>query len=240
MLAKYPYKLAPSEVPRWFVYDGCLLRKRADGSVRPVTAMEGGKLFSMVDGERIMAIDIVWCLKYGNWPKFHLTSLAEDPTDLHIDHIFPTRTKRVRFRCYPVDGGLVRHPLAKEGFRTEREARAHWERCARAFYMKDMPYVEALEARERLVYENTLAAKPELAPAPRKVKEHVARVRSTSRPEKPAVAEGQEAVWYQDQWVVVPVACHVSDDQRVRCAAVLKGAKAFRYDAGLGRTVVAA
>lgn len=232
------YKLAPERVKDLFAFsEGMLLRRSSDGTYREVRALEGGKVVAMVEGEMIRGADIVWCLHYGNWPKYRLAKLSRDPYDLHISNLFPARLHHYRYRVSRGPNGGYVHPLSRIEWSDDAACYRNWEMAARDRYRHDLPTVEAIEARERAIREHTLSARPDLAPETAKENLLIVRKPRGGRPPRPAAPNGMMACWYAGAWLLVPQPLHPSDDLMVRCAAVKAGLK-VAYDAAQQRTVV--
>lgn len=227
------YNLAPELVPQLFVYESMLYRRLANGRLRELNTLNGGRLVAVVGGERIDAADIVWCLHYGNWPKYPLAILSGDPLDVHIGCLWPARVRMLRLRLSE-ENGQFGHPLSNRMFPTAEEATLDWRKLAAHYYRRDLDYVRAEEAQERNLRKSTLLVKPELAP---KTNSRPAR---QARPVKPMVPADRDCHWYADQWVPVPLAAHVSDDWQVRCQQVLAGKTRFEFDPVTQTTVAVA
>jgi hypothetical protein len=102
--------------------------------------------------------------------------------------------------------------------------------------MADLPFVLQLEAEMRT---RIAAATPEdrgvVLPRAKKALPTIM-VRKPNgtaiRPAKlcPPPIEGHKWHYHEKEWLSVPIAVHPSDDYRVRCAAVKRGAVAFSFD----------
>jgi hypothetical protein len=223
-----------SLVPQFFAHDVRLFRRHKHGGCKPIRTINGGRLVVTFEGERIDAAAIVWCLHYGNWPRFPLTILDGDPENLSLDNIYPVRLHGVRYREHVTSAGLFQHPLSDLQFRTSRECKAHWVVLAREHYQKDMTYVLQLEARDRALAAQAVDRTAEIRrqyearqEASRKARAAVlARNAGTKEkaPPKPRAIEGMVWHYYKKVWQSVPPPVHVSDDCRRRCCAFLRGA----------------
>jgi hypothetical protein len=222
--------LAPEHVSQYFTASRGLYRILADGSMKEVTYLEGGRLLAVVGGEKLFAPDIAWCLHYGNWPKYPLVQLDGDPFNCSLDNLMPARVKRLRYRQKEVDGRFYHSLAPKLPFRTAAECRRNWTAHARDHYAKDLDYVLEVEARER---ELRAAAALPAAPLPlvraRRAERAERAVPVGARPPRPMAVDGMEWHWWEGAWISVPVACHVADDYRVRIEKWLKGAVRFVF-----------
>lgn len=227
-------KFHPNEIIRDFVFvGGMLYRKMQDGTLHHLKTVDRGQLVVMYKRQRILGIDITWCLHYGNWPKFPLHHLSQDPFDLRIETIYPARVKKLRYRVTRGLDGLYRHSMSHTGHETPDECWRNWAVHARSHYLEDLPYVVEVERREREMRRNSEPAGtvPELVHSADKLREK-SRVKGVLRPPKPEAPEGMRAYWYKNMWVVAPVAAHVADDYRARCQAALEGKHGSRYEHG--------
>lgn len=221
--------LPQEEVHKHFVLEGSrLYRKLASGAVQSLKSMDGKLVVTLFKSQRLRAVDIAWCLIYGNWPSFPIVQLRDDPFDFSQGNLFPARTRRLR--CEQRQrGNLYVHPLSSLSHLTPERCRKHWEEMAADFYGKDLAYVLKLEQFERdLRHKALLETKAIQIPVP--VHREDPRWKAAYKPSRPPAIAGREWHWVKDQWIDIPVACHVADDYRVRIAATLAGATWFQFD----------
>jgi hypothetical protein len=219
------YNLPAEHVPHYFTGSKSIYRILADKSYQELSYVTAGRLWATINGERLAAPDIAWCLHYGNWPKFPLVQLDGNPFNCSIDNLMPARHKRLRYR-ETARGGKFYHPLEKMGFSTPEQCLLNWQAHARDYYMQDLHHVLAIEAEERELRRGVEVPPPVLT--------KVRRPRSASRkasglPPRPALVEGMEWHWYEGAWVSVPVACHVADDYLQRLRKWKAGAVRFVF-----------
>ncbi|MFA9216826.1 MAG: hypothetical protein ACEQSK_06940 [Sphingomonadaceae bacterium] len=230
-------RLPAQYVKHYFSFDTELYRILANGGIKAVRSLEGGRLSLLFEGERIQAVDIVWALRYGSWPKFPLVQVDGDPFNLSIDNIMPARIKHLRYRPTK-SGGLLYHGLREKhfgGFQTTKDCRRNWTAHALEIYRQDLPYVLELEAQERALRR----AAPPLpsTPVPKVVTARMARERSSiPKPVRPPNVPGMEWHYVVNQWQSIPVAVHVSDDWKVRMRRYQAGAVRFEYQPLHGET----
>lgn len=223
------YTTTPEQVFQLFTVNRGLHRRLADGTFKTITNTEGGRLSTTFKGERLAAVDIVWCLHYGSWPMFPLVQLDGDIHNLDLANIMPARIRQIRCRLEKLSRGYS-HPFSAMAFATPELARKHWAVFAKDHYMTDLHYVLELErvARERRAA--TLAEQPALRPEP--IKPGKPRGKPFARTPKPGKIDGRVWFWRKDvaEWLSIPESCHVADDMYVRAHKVLKGAVEFAYD----------
>lgn len=225
-MGKHSYRLAPERVPELFAHECMVYRRLADGTLKELSAMSGGRLVTLCEGETILATDIAWCLHYENWPKFHLTLLDGNPYNLRLDNIMPVRLGQLRYRETEVKGGY-QHSLSDAVFNSSAVCRRNWADFAREHYSKDLPYVLRLEAEERQLRRESIM--PPAKPARAKPVKRAAAPKQVERLRKPPTRPGEVWHWYNQAWLSVPEPVHVSDDYRERCRKVLLGAVRFEY-----------
>ncbi len=223
------YTTPPELMPGAFVFGSAgFHRIRKDGSHKAIRTLNGGRLMTTYGQERIYAIDIVWCLHYGNWPKYPLISLDKNPHQLHIAKIFPARLRTLRYRPTK-KGDLFFHPLSDVGYRSSSSCRISWQECAAEYYQQDLAFVLAEEAHERSLRAATLRLlppEPVKPPKPPKVYTIAEKV-----PSRPAPVAGRVWHYYRKAWLSVPAPVHLADDYRTRCLAVLVGGcTEFKFD----------
>lgn len=220
------------EIHKHFVLEGSrLYRKLATGAVSQLKSLDGRMVVTMFKNQRLRGVDIAWCLIHGNWPKFPIAQLRDNPLDFSENNLYPARFRVFRYIEKHV-GNLYYHPLSTLGHGTPERCRRNWEELAREEYVKDMPYVLRLEESERqlrLQYLRDMAKVHIEVPG----NSH----RRLPKPARPAAKPGREWHWWDGQWVDVPVACHVADDYRLRIIATQAGATWFQYSPDLGRVL---
>jgi hypothetical protein len=215
--------LPPESVHKHFVLEGPrLYRKLASGAAVLVKSMDANLVVTVFEGTRLRGVDIAWCLYTGNWPKFPIVQIGEDPMNFSQGNLYPARLKTLRYRLTQ-RGQLYYHPLSDMGHISPVRCREHWEMLAVEWYSRDLLYVEKVEAFER---EQRAQYIREARP-PSRVEKVDTRVRRNSRPK---AIDGREWHWVKDKWIDIPVAVHVCDDYRVRIAATLAGCAEFRFD----------
>ncbi len=206
--------LHPLAIHDHFVYTDYLYRKLADGTCKAVNHVRGSQVVVIFGSLTLRATDIIWCLHYGNWPKYPLVQLDGDMWNLRMANIMPARLRRLRFRCVKTREGFS-HPLAKVHFATAERCREDWADKARDFYVRDFPLVLEIEAKERdlraMAGEDTFKRLPKFQR--RKV--------LSNRPnptQRPANIAGKVWHWLDGEWASVAPPCHPSDDFMVRIA----------------------
>ena len=228
--------LPPEDVDKYFVLEGSrLYRKLATGAVTQLKSMDHNFVVTLFKNHRLRGVDIAWCLIYGNWPRFPIVQIRDDPLNFSRDNLYPARLRSLRY-VQTQRGSLFYHSLSSLPHRTAERCRADWEERAVEIYTKDLPYVLKTEEFERTLraqYVREMAALKK-TPAPVEIDPKVFRA---MRPARPAAKPGREWHWWDGQWVDVPVACHVADDYRIRIAATQAGATWFQYSPDLGRVL---
>lgn len=232
-------RMDPSLVPLHYAHEVTLFRRRKDKSCRAISTVNGGRLMTTFDGERLDAAAVVWCLHYGNWPKFPLAIVDGDPHNLSLDNIYPIRLGAVRYR-ETMRKFMYHHPLSDLPFRSSKECFSSWVALAREHYQKDLNYVLALEARDRdlvaqaptksrglIDWENRQEARR--ATLAHNLARNVAAAEGKTLPKRPPKVAGMVWHYWQKSWVSVPVPVHVSDDCRRRCCAFSRGAVRAEY-----------
>lgn len=228
------YTTSPEHILETFVVDnGALFRRLAKGALSSVTSLQGGQLCVKVFGERIKAMDIAWCLYYGNWPSYLLTLLDGNPHNVSMDNIMPVRVKQLRCRLEHDSRGW-RHSLSKQIFASEAQARKNWTVFAREHYSRDLAYIIELERVDRERRLATLAAQPALRPAPLKHRPRglafgTGQPSPAGKPRKPEKISGRVWHWVKTEWVSLPESCHVADDWHVRLRKQRAGAVRFEF-----------
>lgn len=221
--------LPQEEAHKYFVLEGSrLYRKLASGAVQALKSMDGKQVVTLFKSHRLRAVDIAWCLIYGNWPSFPIVQLNDNPHDFSQGNLYPARTRRLRYEQRQ-RGALFVHPLSSLSHATPERCRKHWEELAADFYVKDLTYVLKLEEFERGL---RLKALQEMRAVQVPVPSHKEdpKWKAVQKPSRPPAIPGREWHWVRDEWVNIPVACHVADDYRVRIAATLGGATWFQFD----------
>lgn len=229
------YKMDPSLVSKHFAHDHTLFRRLASGRCKPITAVNSGRLVTTFDNERLDAAAVVWCLHYGNWPKYPLAVVDGDPHNLTLENIFPVRLGWVRYRERIVAGKYY-HPLSKLPWRNEQECRNSWVYFACEHYRKDLGFVLKQEADERELRAKSNLPNPVLIDYERRkaARDKARAARFGERvpvvaPKRPATVPGRVWHYYKKQWLSVLPPVHVSDDCRRRCCATLRGAVRSEY-----------
>lgn len=228
------YTTTPEYVLEHFTVDNRMIYRRlASGAYTAVKSLQGGQLGVRVFGEWLKAMDIAWCLYYGNWPSFMLTLLDGDPYNLDIENIMPVRTRQLRCRLIH-DGRGWTHNFSKVPFATEGQARKSWATYAREYYTKDLAYVVELERLDRERRLATLAAQPKLRPElpkhkPRGKPFGAGQPVPGAKPKKPEKIEGRVWHWVKTEWVSLPESCHVADDWHERLRKQKLGAVRFEF-----------
>lgn len=223
-----PIKMHPGAVPYHFAYgpDG-LKRRLADGTYKPIRALNGGRVMAVHEGERIYGIDIAWCLRYGNWPKYPLANVDGNPFNLGPDNIFPARLGAIRYRETVKKDGKYYHPLSDTPFNSSERCRKAWNYAAADRYRDDLSYVLEEEERERKL---RLASDPTPPDSRRRSQRiPVSQKPRVAMPPRPKAIEGRVWHFHAKKWLSVPQPVHVADDYRIRCLKVLKGAVRFEY-----------
>lgn len=235
------YRMDPSLVHDHFARDYSLMRRRKDGTVKPINTINGGRLEAMFDNERIDAAAIVWCMEYGNWPKYPLAILDGDPHNLALDNIWPVKGKALRYRETERDGKFY-HPLTDASFRLPSDCRANWVVWARLHYQRGLGSVLDEESRERKTREAVPEKSAGLLDYERRQAARNAQLQArlgvpkVKRPPRPDVVDGKVWIWYLNEWQLLAEPVHVSDDYRVRHAAYAKGAVRSEYQELHGET----
>lgn len=231
--------MPPEHVSQYFTGSRMIYRILANGHLKEIRYIEGKRLVAVVNGEKLYAPDIAWCLHYGNWPKFPLVQLDGDIFNCSIDNLMPVRVKRLRFRGRQVGDRFYHNFEPKVAFRSLLDCRRNWTLHAREHYMKDLAYVLEVEASERELRRNSAPALPPLplhaAARVERQKRREARIPVGARPPRPAAVPDMEWHWYANAWLSVPVACHVADDYRERVRRWLAGAVRFVYQPVYGQ-----
>lgn len=238
-------KMDPALVSRFYAHDRTLYRRRSDGSFKVIETLNGGRLVTVFDGERIDAAAVVWCLHYGNWPKYHLAVVDGDPHNLDLSNVFPVFINALRYAERPV-GKRFGHSLdLLASFSTPAECRLNWNRHAIDRYRKSLAQVLAEEKRERELRDASDWVAPGRADWEQRQAERKVALKSRlqgregfrhPRPGKPEAAEGRMWVWHDKAWAETWLPVHVSDDHRMRLAAAEKGAVRSEYQPAHGET----
>jgi hypothetical protein len=220
--------LAPEEIHKHFVLEGSrLYRKLATGAVTQLKSMDGNLVVTIFNKQRLRGVDIAWCLIYGNWPRYPIVQLRDDPLNFAPNNLFPARLRALRYVQKP-RGNLFVHSLSSLSHSSPERCRAHWEECAAEVYKKDLPYVLRVEEYERGLRAEYLRSMAQVrVPEPPKMDP---KMKAAMKPSRPTAKPGREWHWWDNQWVDVPVACHVADDYRRRVVATLAGATWFQFD----------
>lgn len=226
--------LSQEDVKEHFVLEGSrLYRKFSDGAARQLASRDASKVVCMFRGARLLGVDIAWCLLYGNWPVFPIVQIKSDPYDFSAENLFPARLRQLRY-CQTPAAHLWRHNLTSLTFKTPGLCRADWEERARDFYVKDLHYVQSIEANERKLRAEYIADLVEAnknIPKPRMRREKAA---PTAKPKKPTAVAGREWHYNAGEWISVPVACHVADDYMVRIRRQRAGAVRHEFQPAYG------
>lgn len=232
-------KMDPTLVPRYYAHDRTLYRRRNDGSFKAINTLNGGRLVTVFDNERIDAAAVVWCLHYGNWPKYHLAVVDSDPHNLDLRNIFPVFTNALRY-AETASGKRFTHPLSPAAHNTPAECRLDWNRLASERYKISLSQVLSEEKREREQRQASGYVAPGREDWEQRQVARKAQLKARlggregfrqPRPYKPEAAEGRMWVWHNKAWVETWLPAHVSDDCRVRLAAAEKGAVRSAYQA---------
>jgi hypothetical protein len=224
--------LPQEDIHKHFVLEGSrLYKKLASGAVTQLKSLDGKQVVTMFNKHRLRGVDIAWCLIHGNWPKFSIAQLRDDPLDFSESNLWPARMRVLRY-IQTKRGNLYYHPLSTLPHPTPERCRRNWEELAREAYAKDLMYVLKLEESERILRQQYLR---ETAAVRIEVPDHSHK--RTLKPARPKEIPGREWHWWDGRWIDVPVACHVADDYRVRIQAVLGGATWFQYSTDLGRVL---
>lgn len=228
----------PSLVAQHFAHQhGTLYRRRADGSFKVIKTLNGDRLIAMLDKRRVDGAALVWCLIYGNWPKYALAIIDGDPFNMDPRNIAPVFTTGLRYREMPRAGRFA-HPLSPATFDTPDLCRANWNAMARERYNISLPQVLREEARERELREKAAEPSAILLDYERRKKLRLAALKANfqgregkraARPDRPETREDQAAYWHKGAWHVVPAPVHVSDDYRRRIDAYARGAVRSEY-----------
>lgn len=220
------------------VADGVLYRRHLNGTMSRVSVVHSGRLAVTFQGQRLDGTAIAW-LCHHLFPCPYLTVAVDgNPHNMSLDNVMPVRRRRIVFRPATTKHGY-RHSLSQICFPTVDKARLDWVHRARAYYMDDRMFLlsqSSVQAQRQQIIDAVGASDAD-APMRRKfkpAKKHVA------RPPMPPVPEGMECHWYNDAWIVIPMAVHCSDDWMVRAEACLKNPQArFVFDPVSQRTVEA-
>ncbi len=211
--------LHPLAVHDYFVFTDYLYRKLGDGSCKAVNHVHGSQVVVLFEREKLRAIDIIWCLHHGNWPKYPLVQVDGDMWNLRLANIMPARIRRLRFR-YSLKNGMYRHNLAKADFSNLEHCRDDWNRKARDYYVSDLPMVLLIEEQERVLRAAAGDCKPGTQPYFSRRKVLSNRPNPTQRP---ANIAGKVWHWLDGEWASVAPSCHPSDDFMVRIAQAKLG-----------------
>lgn len=217
----------------FYIDGGVLYRKFAAGTIKRVKAVEGGRLVAMVGGRKYYGPDIAWAYHYELVPTCRIVTIDMDPHNLSKENLGAARRRRLLFRLTKTPRGYT-HPLTTEPFKSAEEAQDDWVMKARIYYQSDLKFVLRQQTDAMAALPVSLALEKVLTPAagtrgPKK---------SGPRPPQPQNIIGRKWFWYREQWVSLPLACHPSDDWRVRAAAVLKDPQVrFVYDPKSDKTL---
>lgn len=232
------------------ITQGRLYKVLASGKLRPVTAIHNGRVVARIDGNEYDAAMVAWTLHYGIWPRYPLVYADGDPHNVREDNLFAAREPLKRCTLRTI-GKVIYHPLSKVGHANKEAAREHWQKLYAAELMQDMAAVisqqqeelerhaDKLDPTRWLIEPSAKQRKAGRKPLP--VREGLTKHGKPYKPkptQRPKAVEGKKWHWYESAWLLVPKACHVSDDKNIRCHAVkYLNAVEFYYDHSQERTL---
>jgi hypothetical protein len=226
----------PELVYDYFLIDeGKLIRKLACGKLRPVTTFFHDQLIVTFAGQQYAACDVAWLLHYGVWPTRELVYADGDPRNLREANLLPVRQRRYRFRPAQSTFGWS-HKLSTDHFTSQALCAADWFRVSTDIYRMEKRLVLTEEAQLATIRRDSYVERPRppLPPLPRPPTKPM-KLKLSERPARPSKSH----IWHiaSAQWVDVPPACCVADDQQVRAGHVLAGYSVFAYDAAAGKVL---